>query len=130
MMPEETPEPQPPTVAVETAPLTGAGQGLQTASIDTPERLGRYRIVARLGAGGFGVVYKAWDEVLKRDVAIKMPHRWCIATPQDVEIYLEEARILASLDHPGIVPVYDVGRTDDGLCYVVSKFIEGCNLRE
>src|SRR5262249_57056486 len=46
----------------------------------------------------------------------------------EVELYLAEARILAGLDHPHIVPVYDVGRTDDGLCYVVSKFIEGSDL--
>ncbi|HMF15284.1 MAG TPA: serine/threonine-protein kinase, partial [Gemmataceae bacterium] len=119
--------PQPPTVAQSTAASTELAQ---TVSKDAPERLGRYRIVAQLGAGGFGVVYKAWDETLKRDVAIKLPHRSCIATPQDVEVYLEEARILASLDHPGIVPVYDVGQTADGPCYVVSKFIQGCDLRE
>ena len=44
--------------------------------------------------------------------------------------YLAEARALAKLDHPNIVPVYDVGRTDDGLCYVVSKYIEGSDLAE
>ena len=48
--------------------------------------------------------------------------------PEDIEAYLNEARILASLDHPHIVPVYDVGRTDDGLCFVVSKYIEGSDL--
>src|SRR5262249_13137854 len=48
---------------------------------------------------------------------------------EDVESYLAEARTLASLDHPGIVPVYDVGRTADGLCYLVSKFIEGSDLK-
>ena len=51
-----------------------------------------------------------------------------ISRPKDIEAYLNEARILASLDHPHIVPVYDVGRTDDGLCFVVSKFIEGSDL--
>src|SRR6266851_9491445 len=129
-MSDKTPEPLPPTVAENMAAPTDQAGGVCTASDHAPERLGRYRIVTQLGAGGFGVVYKAWDETLKRDVAIKMPHRWCIATPQDVEVYLEEARILAGLDHAGIVPVYDVGQTADGLCYVVSKFIEGCNLRE
>jgi serine/threonine protein kinase/formylglycine-generating enzyme required for sulfatase activity len=129
-MPDETPERLPPTVSETMAAQTDQAKGVCTTSEHAPERLGRYRIVTQLGSGSFGVVYKAWDETLKRDVAIKMPHRWCIATPQDVEAYLEEARILASLDHPGIVPVYDVGQTADGLCYVVSKFIEGCNLRE
>ena len=52
-----------------------------------------------------------------------------MAQPEDVEMYLAEARIVASLDHPHIVPVFDVGRTEDGLCFVVSKFIEGANLR-
>jgi len=57
-----------------------------------------------------------------------VPHRQRIAQPEDVEKYLAEARILAGLDHPHIVPVHDVGRTEDGLCYVVSKFIEGSDL--
>jgi hypothetical protein len=95
-----------------------------------PACLGRHRITARLGAGGFGVVYKAYDPELKRDVAIKVPHPHRTAAPQDAEAYLAEARILAGLDHPHIVPVYDVGRTEDGLCYVVSKFIEGSDLAQ
>jgi serine/threonine protein kinase/formylglycine-generating enzyme required for sulfatase activity len=95
---------------------------------EPPRQLGSYRIVGRLGAGAFGVVYRGRDDELGRDVAIKVPHRRRIATPRDVEAYLGEARALARLDHPGIVPVYHVGRTDDGLCYVVSKFVEGKDL--
>ena len=75
------------------------------------------------------MVYKAHDDDLRRDVAIKVPHRHRIATAADVEAYLAEARMLATLDHPGIVPVHDVGRTADGLCYVVSKFVAGQDLR-
>jgi serine/threonine protein kinase len=86
-------------------------------------------ITARLGAGGFGVVYKGFDEVLKRYVAIKVPHPHRITSSTDVEQYLAEARTLASLDHPSIVPVYHFGRTDDGLCFVVSKYVEGSDLR-
>jgi len=48
--------------------------------------------------------------------------------PEDLEAFLVEARILAKLDHPNIVPVHDVGRTEDGLCFVVSKFMEGSDL--
>ena len=70
-------------------------------------------------------MYLAHDDDLNRHVAIKVPNPGRIARPEDVEAYLNEARILASLDHPHIVPVFDVGRTEDGLCYVVSKFIEG-----
>ena len=57
-----------------------------------------------------------------------MPNPERITDPEDVETFLVEARVLANLDHPHIVPVYDVGRTDDGLCYVVSKFLEGSDL--
>jgi serine/threonine protein kinase len=97
---------------------------------EQPVRLGRYRITGTLGKGGFGVVYKGCDEELRRDVAIKVPHRHRVVQPEDVEQYLAEARILAGLDHPHIVPVHDVGRTDDGLCFVVSKFIEGSELKQ
>ena len=59
-----------------------------------------------------------------------MPHPKRVSSPRDLEGYLEEARILAQLEHPNIVPVYDAGRTDDGLCYVASKYIEGSDLAD
>jgi serine/threonine protein kinase len=93
-----------------------------------PQSIGRYRVVRLLGKGGFGRVYLAHDDDLNRPVAIKVPNPERISRPEDVEAYLNEARILASLDHPHIVPVHDVGRTDDGLCYVVSKYVEGSDL--
>jgi formylglycine-generating enzyme required for sulfatase activity len=109
-------------------PFAGAPVKGPTAAA-MPDRMDRYRITARLGSGGFGIVYLGYDDDLKRPVAIKVPHRHRIVSPEDVEHYLAEARTLASLDHAGIVPVYDVGRTDDGLCFVVSKFVEGSDLR-
>ena len=81
-----------------------------------------------MGQGGFGRVYLAHDDDLDRPVAIKVPNPERITHPEDVEAFLNEARILAKLDHPNIVPVYDVGRTEDGLCFVVSKLIEGSDL--
>ena len=93
-----------------------------------PSKIGRYRIIRRLGQGGFGRVYLAHDDDLDRPVAIKVPNPERISQPEDVEAYLNEARILAKLDHPNIVPVHDVGRTEDGLCFVVSKLIEGSDL--
>ena len=92
------------------------------------KKIGRYTILGLLGKGGFGRVYLAHDDDLDRHVAIKVPNPERISAPEDVEAYLNEARILARLDHPNIVPVYDVGRTDDGLCFVVSKLIEGSDL--
>jgi len=96
--------------------------------VERPRAIGRYRISQVLGEGGYGTVYLAEDEELKRRVAVKVPHRHQVCGPQDVDLYLAEARAVAHLDHPAIVPVYDAGRTEDGLCYVVSKFVEGTNL--
>jgi serine/threonine protein kinase/formylglycine-generating enzyme required for sulfatase activity len=95
-----------------------------------PQHIDRYRVERLLGEGGFGRVYLAHDDELRRAVAVKVPHRHRISRPEDVEAYLAEARVLASLDHLNIVPVHDVGRTDDGLCFVVSKFIEGTDLKQ
>jgi len=81
-----------------------------------------------LGQGGFGTVYLAHDDDLDRSVAIKVPNPDRITRSEDVEAFLIEAKILAKLDHPHIVPVFDVGRTEDGLCFVVSKLIEGSDL--
>jgi serine/threonine protein kinase/formylglycine-generating enzyme required for sulfatase activity len=81
-----------------------------------------------LGKGGFGLVYLADDERLQRLVAIKVPHARLIAQPSDAEAYLTEARTVANLDHPSIVPVFDVGSTDEFPCYIVSKYIDGTDL--
>jgi len=95
-----------------------------------PERIGRYRIERVLGKGGFGIVYLAHDDQLQRLVAIKVPHLYRVSTNEDAEAYLTEARTVAALDHPHIVPVFDVGSTNDCPCFVVSKFIEGSTLAE
>jgi serine/threonine protein kinase/formylglycine-generating enzyme required for sulfatase activity len=90
--------------------------------------IGRYRVTRSLGSGTFGQVYLAHDDVLTRDVAIKVPNPERFSTPEEVEIFKAEAKILARLDHPHILPVFDSGVTEDGLCYVVSKYIKGTDL--
>jgi serine/threonine protein kinase/formylglycine-generating enzyme required for sulfatase activity/tetratricopeptide (TPR) repeat protein len=112
----------------ETTPTGSGGQSPVRALFKVPTRIGRYRVVKLLGQGGFGQVYLARDDDLNRSVAIKIPRPERVSRPEDVDAYLTEARIVAGLDHPHIVPVYDVGRTEDGLCFVVSKFIEGSDL--
>src|SRR5450432_2040229 len=94
----------------------------------TPQHVGRYHIEKTLGQGGFGLVYLAHDDQLQRHVAIKVPHRKLMDRPEAAEAYLAEARTVAHLDHPNIVPVHDVGRTDEFPCYVVSKYIDGTDL--
>src|SRR5438270_4369761 len=93
-----------------------------------PQRIGRYRVERILGQGGFGLVYLAHDDGLQRLVAIKVPHGKLVNRPEDAEAYLTEARMVANLDHPNIVPVHDVGSTEDCPCYVVSKYIDGTDL--
>jgi serine/threonine protein kinase/formylglycine-generating enzyme required for sulfatase activity/tetratricopeptide (TPR) repeat protein len=93
-----------------------------------PSRIGRYRIEKILGEGGFGVVFLAHDEQLARRVAVKVPHLRLVGRTEDAQAYLDEARTLANLDHPHIVPVHDVGSTREFPCYVVSKYIEGSDL--
>src|SRR5262245_16336463 len=99
------------------------------AAAAVPFSLGRYRVTGRLGAGGFGSVYRAHDDQLAREVAVKVFDSRHVASATEVAEYLAEGRALAALDHPGIRPVYDVGRTEDGLCYLVSRLIEGGDLR-
>jgi serine/threonine protein kinase/formylglycine-generating enzyme required for sulfatase activity len=119
MTPSETPLP--------TSPTEGGGTG-DAPDAPLPAAIGRYRVLRRQGEGSFGVIYLAHDESLDRLVAIKVPHRERVVRPEDLRAYLEEARALARLDHPHIVRVYDFGTLEDGLCYVVSKFVEGTDL--
>src|SRR4051794_5865917 len=79
---------------------------------DYPSHIGRYRVEKLLGKGGFGCVYLARDEQLQRGVAVKVPHPHLVARPGDADAYLTEARTVAGLDHPHIVPVFDVGSTE------------------
>src|SRR6516162_4238768 len=95
---------------------------------EQPSHIGRYRVERLLGQGGFGLVYLAHDDQLQRPVAVKVPHARLVSRSEDAKAYLTEARTVAGLDHPNIVPVYDVGNTEDFPCYVVSKYIEGTDL--
>ena len=93
-----------------------------------PKVIGRYRVDRLLGSGSFGRVYLAHDDQLKRAVAIKVPRPSMVSSAQKVDEFLHEARACATLDHPNIVPVFDVGSSDTYPCFVVSKFIDGSDL--
>ncbi len=88
----------------------------------------RYRLERVLGEGTFGRVHLAKQDVLGRRVAVKILHRKHGSKKQEAQAFLNEALILGDLNHPGIVPVYDAGWTDDGFFYIVSRFIEGGDL--
>ena len=93
-----------------------------------PELVGRYLLGRVLGKGSYGCVYLGFDGELQRPVAVKVPNPARFERHEDAGEFLSEARLAASLDHPHIVPVHDVGRTSDGAAYIVSKFIEGVTL--
>ncbi len=94
-----------------------------------PAHIGRYRIEKVLGRGGFGTVFLATDEELRRPVAVKVPHPYHVQTPENLLRYLSEPRMVAGLDHPNIVPVYDIGSDQHAPCYFVAKFIQGTTLQ-
>jgi serine/threonine protein kinase/tetratricopeptide (TPR) repeat protein len=95
-------------------------------SFSVPPTLGRYEVRRRLGAGGFGAVYLGHDALLDRPVAIKLL-RAGSGHPAGAELCRQEARRLASLHHPGIVAVHDIG-VHQGQMYIVSDYIEGPDL--
>jgi eukaryotic-like serine/threonine-protein kinase len=91
--------------------------------------LGRFRIVSILGEGQHARVYRAYDPVLERDVALKLPRQGVLRTAKARERFLGEAKALARLQHPRIVPVYEAGCAGDRP-YIAMALIEGCNLAE
>src|SRR6516162_754492 len=98
-------------------------------SLAAGTRLDSYEIVAPLGAGGMGEVYRARDTVLKRDVAIKvLPDYWS-HDPERLHRFELEAQAAAALAHPGIVSIYHVGRYD-GSPYIVTELLQGETLRD
>jgi serine/threonine protein kinase len=92
-------------------------------------KLGRYEIRSKIGEGGMGEVYRARDEKLNRDVAIKVLPASFSQDADRLRRFEQEAQAASSLNHPNILAVYDVG-TDDGAPYVVSELLEGETLRQ
>lgn len=88
------------------------------------DRLGHYRLVEEIGFGGMGVVYRAQDEKLGREVAIKVLAPWLSADPVSHEALLREARLASSLNHPNVCTVHEVGESD-GAIFVVMELIRG-----
>ena len=92
-------------------------------------KLDRYEIVAAIGAGGMGEVYRARDPRLSRDVAVKVMAAELAKDPEWLRRFEQEARSTAALSHPNILAVYDVGKAGD-LSFIVTELLEGETLRE
>src|SRR5499433_1642616 len=97
-------------------------------SLSPGEKVGPYEILAVLGAGGMGEVYRARDSRLERDVAIKVLKQSFAGDPDRLRRFQQEARALATLNHPNIVAVYENGEYHDSY-YMVSELLEGETLR-
>src|SRR5881396_1950530 len=91
--------------------------------------LGRYRIVAKIGEGGMGVVYHGRDELLHRDVALKVVKKEARPDLLPSQDLLHEARTSSSLAHPNICTIHEIGETN-GELYIVMELVEGKSLRE
>ena len=89
----------------------------------------RYRLEERIGSGGMSSVYRAFDPMLERWVAIKLMHRDISHDPDQLERFRREARTVAQLNHPHVVTVIDAGE-DDGAPYIVFEYVEGETLKE
>ena len=93
------------------------------------QTFGDYSITAVLGAGGMGEVFRAHDERLGRDVALKLIRPASSDNPDHLRRFEQEARAAAALNHPNILAIYDVG-FDGSVPYIVSELLQGKNLRQ
>jgi serine/threonine protein kinase/beta-lactam-binding protein with PASTA domain len=90
---------------------------------------GRYEIITRIGGGGMALVYKAQDILLNRNVAVKVLRQQFVHDEEFIRRFRREAQSAASLSHPNVVSIYDVGQEED-THYIVMEYIEGHNLNE
>jgi serine/threonine protein kinase len=93
-------------------------------------RLGKFELEAELGAGSFGHVFRARDTELDRTVALKIQRAGSLADQEEAARFLREARSVAQLKHPGIISLFDTGQTEEGVCYLVTEYIDGETLEE
>jgi tRNA A-37 threonylcarbamoyl transferase component Bud32 len=136
--------PQPPATAtgmLAECPQCGAcyGRSLATCAADgstllpsrTPQVLaGRYQIDRRLGRGGMGTVYRAFDTALDRQVAVKLVREDLVARRDTAERFQQEARAAATFSHPNVVTVHDFGIEGGSHAYLVMELLEGESLRD
>ncbi len=93
-------------------------------------KLGSYEIVASLGAGGMGEVYRARDESLGREVALKVLYKELASDHDRLRRFEQEARAAAALNHPNILAIYGFHTTDEHAPYLITELLQGQTLRE
>jgi len=122
---------QVPGVTQAFTPTIRVGSGAATPAIGVGTMVdNKYRVDALVGQGGMGAVFRAWDVRLERDVAIKVVRGDLLADPDSRERFRRESQIVARLQHPSIVTVFDYGTLDDGAAFLVMEFVPGEDLRQ
>ena len=114
----------------ETRLTPDAGRDLARRLLAGAVRLDRFQLQSELGVGSFGYVFRAWDPRLQRVVALKVQRAGSMASPEELERFLREARSAARLKHPSIVSLYETGQTVDNVWYLVCEHIDGVTLEE
>ena len=104
-------------------PITWAGPTAESVR----SRFGRFELLGRIGAGGSGIVFRARDPQLDRLVALKIARAETLVSKEAKQRFIREARVLAALRHPNIIPVYEAGEAE-GLPFIVEELCEGPNL--
>lgn len=107
-----------------------AGRDLARRLLEGAVRLDRFELRSELGVGSFGYVFKAWDPRLERIVALKVQRAGSLASREEAERFLREARSAAQLKHPSIVSLYEAGQTEDNVWFLVCEHIDGETLQE
>src|SRR5437667_3934177 len=97
---------------------------------ELPQSVDRFQIVRILGKGGMGTVYLARDERLERPVAVKILHSEDLATEDRRARFMREARTAASVRHPNVATIYEVGETDEGVPFSIMEYCEGETLTQ
>src|SRR6266850_304197 len=92
-------------------------------------KLGRYRILSKIGAGGMGEVYLAEDTKLDRKVALKILPADVAAHPDRMKRFVQEAKAASALNHPNIITIHEIDETESGH-FIATEFIDGETLRE
>ncbi len=105
------------------------GTPLQVVMGMPPVVDGKYRVDAVIGRGGMGAVFRAKDVRLERDVAVKVVRAELVSNPESRARFQREAQIVARLQHPGIVTVFDYGALPDGAAFLIMEFVRGEDLR-